>query len=132
MFKSKSGCLEMWFPCAGIMATRVTGHLDSTMHPAIISEGTAIMSAGHTLLVFHDWLEMKSYDTKSRVELTEWTIQYARRIEKAHILLKSKLVAMGVASAAALTNQAIESYVKPDVFNARLEHEIKRRSTSAA
>jgi hypothetical protein len=73
---------------------------------------------------FHDWEHIDSYDPAMRKRLTEWRRNNPAGITKAiHILVRSKLVAMGVAASAVLLRMAgieIESYAYRDSFERAL------------
>jgi hypothetical protein len=68
---------------------------------------------------FHDWEDMNTYDAECRKVLTEWTLRHRGQIEGWHILVRSKLVAMGVATASLLIGGGvIVSYNQRDKFEA--------------
>jgi hypothetical protein len=87
-------------PAEGVLFTRLDGHMDVAAARRIVDAGNQVIREHGRLLVFHDWEEMLSYDTEARHVLTSWAKEIDRSVERAHILFRSKLVAMGVSVAA--------------------------------
>lgn len=49
---------------------------------------------------FHDYADLAGYDSAARQILTQWGIESHDRVPEIHVLTASKMVAMGVATAA--------------------------------
>ena len=56
---------------------------------------------------FHDWELMTDYDADARTLLTETTVMNLRRIEVAHFITGSRLVAFGVRPAGAFIGKLV-------------------------
>ncbi len=74
--------------------------------------------------VFHDWHAVEGYESEARIHLTRWTLDAPRgTIGECHVLVRSKLVAMGVSTAALalrLASIPLFSYTLRAPFEARL------------
>lgn len=93
------GKLQIWLPLPHVCVTRVVGHLSADMAQRWIAAIQPHFDAGVVFVTFHDWAEMRSYDSSARVALTEWVVRHFRNIHSARFLVSSRLVLMGVSTA---------------------------------
>jgi hypothetical protein len=103
-----TGSLEMWYPAPRLVADRIVGHLDLELARHFTSRLTIKMAQG-PLQVFSNWEQMEGYDSNVRVELTTWALQHRRDFASIHVLVRSKLVAMGISVA----NVALGGLMRP-------------------
>ncbi len=59
----------------------------------------ACAAGGPRLIAFHDWEALTSYESEARTALTTWGFDIRSGVERVHILVRSKLVRMGVSVA---------------------------------
>jgi hypothetical protein len=78
---------------------QVVGHLDVKGAEAFKAFADRAFARAPSTDMFHDWGEMTSYDSEARSSLTRWTIVNRKSIGSVVFLVRSKLVAMGVATA---------------------------------
>jgi hypothetical protein len=97
------GTLSISFPAPGILFGRVSGHYSQAMLKEYLGGLDEAVKAGHKLTTFHDWEEMTGYDSVCRQAMTDWVLKHVSQIHMNHILVRSKIVAMGVATANLLT-----------------------------
>jgi hypothetical protein len=110
------GSLRVEHLDAGLFRTTVTGHFSTSLLSPYVRALDKALAAGRAV-GFHDWEGMNTYDAECRKVLTEWTLQHRARIDGWHILVRSKLVAMGVATASLLIGGGtIVSYTDRDKF----------------
>lgn len=62
------------------------------------------------LHIFADFSELQSYDSKVRIEATDWFRRRGERTATFHALMQSKLVAMGVTTMGLIANLPIRAY----------------------
>lgn len=82
------------------MRTTVRGHADDAIASAHIREATAAYRGGTSVHHFFDLEEMTSYESSARIELTHFAIRERAHVASAIFIVRSKLVAMGVSTAA--------------------------------
>ena len=95
---TRAGSIEMWYPAPRVVADRVVGRMDLELARHFASR-LAIKMAQGPLHVFSNWELMEGYDSDVRVELTSWALQHRRDFASIHVLVRSRLVAMGISVA---------------------------------
>lgn len=102
--------------------TEFSGHLeDAHVDLFLAYSEERIELASGKLTVFHDWLDMTGYDSSCRKRITDWTVKHLDAYAAVHVLLRSKLVAMGVQVA----NLALGGLVKTHKTRASLEAAVR-------
>jgi hypothetical protein len=96
-WKTESWELFMSSPATGVLWTRVSGQadMDCALHIMRAFDWLASMTKSR-LDVFHDWEAVTGYGTEVRQELTRWALENPGRTESVHVLVGSRIVAMGV------------------------------------
>lgn len=118
---SERGRIWCWRVEHGVYASEVEGHLDAEM-ARLIREVAEPMYALGNVDGFHNWLDMTSYATQARVELTEWVIRHRAKTQLV-IGVRSKLVEMGVGVA----NLALGNLIRVRTSAEALEADLDRR-----
>jgi len=118
-----SGTLRAWALAPNVFATQGHGHMTDE-HCAFIEDyGEArIREHDGKLYVFHDWMELTGYDTKTRLRLTAWAVAHRNAYEEVHIAARSRIIAMGVQVA----NIALGGFMRAHNGIAALEVELAR------
>ena len=102
------------------------GHLEECHILPYIQEVDRIIARDGSVTILHDWYAMTGYDTRVRVDWTKWSQGRVKEIESTHILVRSRVVAMGVRTAAlalSLVGARLSSYTEREQFDALLaEH----------
>jgi hypothetical protein len=100
--KHKGATLDAYRPVAGVYVTVAKGNVVEAMAKDFIALLEAEMRAGvSNMSFFHDWWELASYEQSARHRLTEWRRAAPKGTTKdSHVLVQSKLLAMGVAASA--------------------------------
>lgn len=97
------GTLQMFHPAQGVLVTRACGHLEHAHAEAWVRVSAPLLSPAQKLAVFNDWELLSTYESSSRRLLTDWVLEHRAMLDVAWFTTGSRLVAMGVAAAAALT-----------------------------
>jgi hypothetical protein len=118
-----SGTLRAWALAKNVFVTQGEGHMQDD-HCAFIEVygEQRIRRAGGKLYVFHDWLDMTGYDSKTRVRLTLWSVAHRNAYEEVHLAVRSRIVAMGVQVA----NVPLGGFMRAHTGLASLEVELAR------
>jgi hypothetical protein len=97
-FSDGKGTAKVWLPQPHVVVSQVTGHLSEKIMSRILSYMTRGASVkGYELVCFHDWTQMTSYASESRVLAAAWATSYYTRIGLIHMATKSVLIRMGIA-----------------------------------
>jgi hypothetical protein len=112
------GKLEISSPRPGMVLQRFEGHACAPMADAIISRLDAEIVSHGTIVVFDDWAEATGYDSEVRLKLTEWTGKHETQVRETHVLLRSKLIAMGMAVANLALGGHLRTYTSRTAFDA--------------
>jgi len=123
----KTDAWELWMssPAHGVFWTRAGGHvdLDCALHIMRAFDRIASLTLGD-LDVLHDWEAVTGYESIVRQELVRWSLEQQKPGE-VHVLVKSRIVAMGVSVA----NVALGGKLK--VYSERQKFERVRTETIA-
>ncbi len=115
---------QLWMPAPGIVLQRVAGKAGVAIARDIGRQLERILERHESIVLFDDFAEMTGYTSEGRIELTEWSKRNWSRIRATHILVGSKLVAMGV-SVASIALPGLRSYDDRARFEAMLGVEIQ-------
>jgi hypothetical protein len=92
------GTRTLWFEAEGYFDKSLIAHYAGAL--------TRAMPYG-PVEVFLDWQAMTGYDSECRKQLTDLVLNNRERFAKVHVLVRHKLVAMGVTTASMLIGGAI-------------------------
>jgi hypothetical protein len=88
---------------------RCRGFAPAEMVAKVLEHRERVTRLGRTIL-FHDLFELEGYDPMVREELTKWQRRHGLLIEGTHVLLRSRIVAMGIQVASLALGQAMRTY----------------------
>lgn len=106
---------------------RVAGKADVDVARELARDHERAIAAHGTIALFSDFASMTAYTSAGRFELTEWSKKHWPKLRSSHILVASKLVAMGV-SVASIALPGLRSYTERSRFEAALVAEIEHAS----
>lgn len=121
------GSVALWMPAPGVLVTRAEGHFHAEMAGAVVAAGNRVIEAHGTLLAFHDWQDVKTYDSETRAKLTDWGYAIRKSVERVHVLVGSKLVKMGVSVASIVLVGMLVGYDEREAFEATLREAVRER-----
>lgn len=134
--ESARGALCLLEPAPGVFYVRVDGSYSKDLYDrGFLVPMMAEVPRVPSLQLFVDWWDLASYDSAVRSAATEWATEHKTRVERTELLVRSRLVAMGVNTAAMLlTLRGIRLSVHAALapFEAALQAAVaSRRSRSA-
>lgn len=95
--KSSGGELEVQIIDTRILKTRMNGFLNAELAQHFIDALESWRKLGGTeLQAFHDWYEVKDYESEARVLLTPWSMAHRHSFAAVHMLLRGRAMAWGV------------------------------------
>lgn len=120
------GSVTTWVLAPGVLVSRGQGHLDTELAGHIVESGDAVIARYGTLVAFHDWQKIETYDSNARARLTSWDYRIRQDVERVHILVASKLVKMGVSVASLVLVGMIVAYDDRSRFEVALRETLHR------
>ncbi len=125
---------RVWSPAPRVIVTSFSGYGSYAFAAVIKRDTMAFAEPGTRSLLFTDWYDMTGYDSAARVELTRWMSWMRPRISEFHLLVRSKIVAMGVAVANLALGGWVNSTTNRRAWEEMLERAVRQaheRSASA-
>jgi hypothetical protein len=120
---TQTGALRAWVLTPNVFVTQGEGHMTDDHCSFIVQYGEErIKRYSGKLYVFHDWLEMTGYDSRTRIRLTAWSVAHRHLYEEVHLAVRSRIIAMGVQVA----NVAVGGIMRAHTGIATLEVELAR------
>jgi hypothetical protein len=108
-------------PAPGLFVGRIEGHYTEAMLRPYLAAMDVAFGRAAIFRGFHDWELMTGYETICRKEMTVWVQRHRARVAPQHILVRSRMVAMGVATAnLVLGGDVIISHFKRSAFEQAL------------
>lgn len=124
--ETRTGSLHIARYASGLIVAKVTGHFGSGLLPQYLRALTDVARTKRAV-GFHDWLDMEGYDSQCRRSMTDWTIRNRDYVQSVHILVKHRLVAMGVSASSLLVGVGlVKTYWDPGEFQAALAKHIPK------
>ena len=118
--RTSKGELRLFNPAHATSLIVMVGHMELAHAEAIVDFGEELIDDQEGIHAsFHDYLEMSTYDSEARIELTRWGKLRRDRVRDVHVVQSSRIVAMGVATAGlalSLVGTKMHSYVNRDRF----------------
>ncbi len=121
---SERGKLTLRSPLPHVLVVRVEGEFQFSLVPYYKTPIDRAIAQGIFIHVFNDWWEMSGYDAETRVDLTNWTLPIRRKVNS-HILLRSKIVALGVSAANFALGGALNVHTDRASFDAALNKSLR-------
>jgi hypothetical protein len=117
------GELRVWGPSARrVLVTEGWGHAAAELAGPFLAELDAAVARG-AVQIWNDWASIRSYDTLVRTSITGWTRDHPAVGGGVHVLVDSKVVAMGVG----LANMALGHSLHVTVDRAGFERDLLAR-----
>ena len=132
--RDERGRLMLYQLRPGLIVSNATGHLVARFSEPFTDSIDARIEQDGSVTLFHEWFDVTGYDTSVRLDWTEWTQRQRANISSTHILVSSRIVAMGVRTAAlalALVGAKLVSYTERERFMRELDHHRAANSTGA-
>lgn len=92
-----------------LVVSRITDHASLAMAERYTSLLDGEVLRGR-LEIFHDWSGMTGYDPEARKLLTEWNVRHSGDVQQVHMLVKSRVIAMGVSVSSLVAGRDFAAY----------------------
>lgn len=97
-WRTPRGCVAVWRPAPAILVVALQNHGEASFVEPVVDAYRSMQAEGHIHLFF-DAEHLTNYDSPLRAGLTTAFLPDRHRLEGFHVLLRSKIVAMGVSVA---------------------------------
>jgi len=112
-----------------VVYEQVTGYLEKDIVAKITAPIDRLIAVGNKPVIFNDWWELTGYDSDARLKLTDWIFWIRGKIIGSHILVRSKIVSMGVSIANLALGGMLTVYTDRSEFTLAY-HKAMRHSAS--
>jgi len=117
-----------------VVYEQVSGYLEKEIVGKITHPIDRLIGQGAKPIIFNDWWELSGYDSDARLKLTDWIFWIRGKIVGSHILVRSKIVSMGVSIANLALGGMLTVYTDRQEFtlayHRALRHSMKAPHTS--
>ena len=127
-WQAEGGNLVISQPVHGVILFTYRGHVTVDAVPFIERSVDRVLATGVRPDLFIDLDRMDSYDTDYRREVSKWGARMYRRFGEVRVLVRSKLVAMGIAVSNLTAGGKLKPTTKRGDFQRALEEAILRHS----
>ncbi|HVJ94356.1 MAG TPA: hypothetical protein VM580_31425 [Labilithrix sp.] len=109
------GSFQVYLPTPNVCLTRARGYLSLEFARLIPEVLDPHLAEGHSVALFYDWENMINYEAESRRMLTNWGIANVKKLRSIDVLVASRIVALGIATASlAMKLIRLPVYAHPD------------------
>lgn len=119
--RTPRGSLGIWTPALGFVITRIAGHGEKEFSEPIITAFERCLEQTQSVRLFFDTGDLVTYDSDLRLNLTGRFLKDRKRIANLDVLVRSKLVAMGVSVANLALGGIVTSHAVREPFSAALD-----------
>jgi hypothetical protein len=102
---------------AATLRAIMAGHTDGACAQVVTQRWEVMLRTAPNLVMFYDLWDVTGYESPFRIQLTEWVNKRRDKITLYHVLLRSKIVAMGASVAALATQSNVKTYTKRPDFD---------------
>lgn len=129
-WESPRGTLVISQPVRGVIVFTYDGYMVADVVPFIESTVNEVLAAGLRPDLFIDVWNMTGYDSLYRKNVSKWGSSYFKRFGENHFLVRSKLIAMGIAMSNLTSEGRLKSTTRRAEFQARLDEAIARHAAA--
>lgn len=123
----KSSTMRLDWSRAGIVVFTVVGYGHAEFGPPCIRRWSDALRTSERLTSVTDFWDVSGYDSRLRIELTEWLLERRSRLEPLHLLARSPIVRMG----AAVANLALGGLIKTYALRANYDAAVNQLSATS-
>ena len=106
--RTDRGQLSMREVAPGVVLTTFAGHGTRAVADALIEGFESVLSRHGSIAIYDDWEQATGYDSEVRLRLTEWTRRRFDCIRSITVLVRSKILAMGLSVANLALRRPVE------------------------
>ena len=127
-FEGAKGWLEVGILAPGVVYEVGEGHASEDIGQSLCTRLDELVVRFGKVQISDDWYGITGYDAGARRVVEGWTTKNRGSIERIHVLLSSKLVAMAVSVSNLVTGGVTTAYTKRADFDRALAAALAGRS----
>jgi hypothetical protein len=127
-WESPRGSLTISHPAPGVILFTYHGYMTAEVVPFIERSVNRVLAAGHRPDLFIDLDDMSGYDSEYRQDVSKWGAKFYRRFGEVRFLVRSKIIAMGIAVSNLTSEGRLRPTTRRSEFQTALDAAIARRS----
>lgn len=131
VWRTERGEARLTRPAPTVVLITLKGYATIDLFPLVVTEPERLMRSGVRFDWFGDYGEMTGYDSQMRISLSDFTATNKSNIDTIAILVRSKIVAMGVSVANLAVGGKIDVYANRESFEHALSEATLRSRTKA-
>ena len=128
-WESERGRVVISQPVLGVIIFTYAGYATAPMVTFIEESVDRVLAKGTKPDLFIDLDRIEGYDSTYRRAISEWGARNYRRFGEVRVLVRSRIVAMGIAVSNLTAANKLEPTTKRHEFQAAIEAAIARHST---
>lgn len=101
----------------GIFVQTILGHGHGAYIPPFLRQAEIVLSYTGKITVFTDFWDMTTYDSLLRTGQTQFAVKNLSKFDASHVLVQSKIVAMGTSVVGLAMGGIVKSYSKRIEFD---------------
>jgi hypothetical protein len=129
-WESPRGSLAISHPAPGVIVFTYHGHMTAEVVPFIERSVDRVLAAGHRPDLFIDLDDMSGFDSAYRQEVSRWGSRCFRAFGEVRFLVRSKLIAMGIAVSNLTAGGRLKPTTRRSEFQSALDAAISRHSVA--
>jgi hypothetical protein len=118
--------MGIWAPAPGILLIQLGGYGEAEYAAHIIDAIDRTLERGGRLKMFYDMESMSNYDSSLRTKLTARFLECRKETDALGVLVKSRLVSMGISVANLALGGIIKLYQERAAFALAFEGELRK------
>lgn len=124
--ESERGSWEAFSPARGVAVLRIEGHMVRSDAVSFFGALDRIIGKQHGIDMFDDFELFTRYDPGVREVYAEWNVERGPQIGISHVLVRSKIVAMGLSVVNIAQRRRMDTYANRARFEAALSAAVAR------
>jgi hypothetical protein len=116
-FRTGAGRLSLWTPAASIVLARLQGYGAEAFVEPISEAFERALTSPDSIRLFFDAESLENYDSTLRTGLTDRFVRDRERLSALHVLVRSKIVSMGVSVANMTLGGMVVSHTERGAFS---------------
>jgi hypothetical protein len=104
-----------------VMRAEFTGHIELSVADPLVKELEGFFGNGNDLYFFSDSELMTGWDSGFREKVTECIHRHLARVESCHVLVRSRIVAMGVSVSGLLLGGKLRAHNSRTAFESAMQ-----------
>ena len=126
-YRDEACLIRVWYPAPGLHVASAEGVLTDGGASVIEASMMRALDEGGSYLAFNDWEALVDYELSARLRLTRTSARILRRMERVHILVRTRLVLLGIKMSNIVLQDKLTAYQSRAPFERALAEVLEGR-----